>query len=162
VKTPSEKHMCNNKNDNSFLIGIIVGGALGAVFGYLTAPAPGEESRKKLAQTATKYYDEGKVQAQKAKASFEKIKEDATLTAERAEGIYSELSDEVKEVSDELKEVSREIKEKVGPLIQQAEEASFPLREEIKEKIGQLVEEVEEKVKEERKNSKKRMFSGVK
>lgn len=61
-----------------------------------------------------------------------------------------------------LDTIQDNFQEKVIPMLKEVQTASEPVRKELMEKIGQLVEEVEEKIVEEKKDAKKKFFSGLK
>ena len=58
-----------------FLVGFIVGGAVGAIAGLLLAPQSGEETREMIAKTSSDLYD-------KTEDSLNEIKEKAEVVVE--------------------------------------------------------------------------------
>ena len=58
-----------------FLVGFIVGGAVGAIAGLLLAPQSGEETREMIAKTSSDLYD-------KTEDSLKEIKEKAEVVVE--------------------------------------------------------------------------------
>ena len=60
--------MNNDSNVNvGLIIGLVIGAAVGAVVGLLVAPASGEETRRKLGETARRLGDEGKKKLDEAR-----------------------------------------------------------------------------------------------
>jgi gas vesicle protein len=51
--------MSDNNGTVGMMVGIMIGAAVGAVLGVLLAPASGEETRRRLSETAGKLKDEG-------------------------------------------------------------------------------------------------------
>ena len=60
--------MDDNRGDSSgWLVGLLVGAAVGAVVGLLLAPAPGEETRRRIREAAGKLGDEGRKKVDEAR-----------------------------------------------------------------------------------------------
>jgi gas vesicle protein len=51
--------MSNNNGTVGMMLGIMVGAAVGAILGLLMAPASGEETRRKIGETAGRLREEG-------------------------------------------------------------------------------------------------------
>lgn len=99
-----------------FMSGVFWGTLVGAVLGVLYAPKSGEETRKKLKDTADKVQEKG----------------------EKVIGEAKVLVDDVKVASEPL--VS-ELEKKLKPILHQAKNASKDVQVELMEKIEELVRE---------------------
>lgn len=134
--------MCDHKSSGgAFLKGAFWGAVVGAVLGVLYAPAPGEETRKKLKVAQDEYSVKGK-----------KLLDDANVLVEDAKVAAGPLI--------------KEVEEKVAPVFEKVREQSGPVKDEVMEAIDQLVETIDGG---ERRNSsksgsnvKKRFFKGTK
>lgn len=60
--------MEDNRGDSSgWLVGLVVGAAVGAIVGLLLAPAPGEETRRRIRDAAGKLGEEGRKRMDEAR-----------------------------------------------------------------------------------------------
>lgn len=80
--------MANNKSD--FLVGLLIGGALGAALALLYAPQSGEETRGKLKEKGDELKD-------KTTDTYEKARTRATEVGETLKDKTSTLASTVKE-----------------------------------------------------------------
>lgn len=122
---------------NRYFEGLLVGGTLGFVIGLLTAPKPGAELRRELADSAddmlknanTNLYDlKDKMSdrvaplADKAGVYKERMMTQASTMRTNLGEKASSLKEQIKDKADVLKEKAGELKEKAGELKDKAVE----------------------------------------
>lgn len=93
----------SDKNDGSFLGGLLAGGLLGAAVALLLTPFKGEEARAKLKKKATVL-----------KKEWDKSLEEASQTSV---GFQKEALDLVKDLGDSLQEKSQELPRQAKKII---------------------------------------------
>lgn len=128
-------HLKSHPKGGSFSKGFFWGAVIGGILGILFAPDKGENTRKKIKNTADEYQDKGK-----------KVLEKAQIEMETA------------------KEKYEEIKVKAQPIIERAEEKVVEIKEIIEEKKEPILDtlgDFAENIENEAKKIKKRYFSGV-
>jgi gas vesicle protein len=124
---------CKNNKEKQFVAGALIGAALGAVMGVLFAPSSGEDTRKKIKQTAKDTYN----------LSKEKI---------------SEVGDDLVEMKDKGLKTLRQVESRLRPVIERMEDGAEDVKDEFKEKIDALAGEFNHKISEGKKSIKKNVF----
>jgi gas vesicle protein len=134
---------CNQNNTQSFINGALMGAVVGAVLGVLYAPNRGQETRQKLRSSGEQYLDKTKDLMEDMQYTLHKVEKNLEGFKEKAAPVVSE------------------VEERVVPVLKEIQTASEPVKQEIMEKIGQLVDEAEEKIHKDKKSRRKRFFDGV-
>lgn len=95
---------------NKFFEGFIIGGVVGFIFGVLSAPKPGEELRRELADGSEEFYN-------KASSSVSQIKE---ATGHTISDIQHKGEDVIKKASDSVYTAKEQISNKIHQLAGQS------------------------------------------
>ena len=90
-----------SKSDD-FIVGLIVGGLLGAVIGILYAPKPGKETREEIGK--------------KADEMLAKAKEEYDIAVAKSRKVYEATVARLKTLEETAKEKAEEVEEKGGGL----------------------------------------------
>ncbi len=91
------------ENKGDFLAGVVIGTAVGALLGLLFAPAPGEETRQKVAEKGKEV----------GAMAIEKAKEKSEVAIETAKAIIEQVKEKLpdsKEVHEALNSIENDIR----------------------------------------------------
>ena len=146
------RHMCRNKG-GSFSKGFFWGAVIGGILGVLFAPEKGEDTRKKIKETAKDYEGKGKETLKKAEQELEKAKIK-----------YEEAAKKVGPVIEKAKEKIEEVKVKSEPYVEFAKEKASEVKEfiqENKDPVEDTLEDLANEILDEGKLIKKRYFKGT-
>jgi gas vesicle protein len=114
---------------NRYFEGLLVGGTLGFVFGLLTAPKPGAELRRELADTADDMLREldGRMQPLQDKAEFykERVATQASIMKSKVNEKSHDLRDKMSDKLSTLKEKASDIKEKIDEKVKSGDGADL-------------------------------------
>ena len=133
--------MCDRNNSGSFILGALVGGVVGALTGMLSAPASGEETRRKIRQTGEHYVERGE-------RAYDNAKDQA---AEWEHEIVAKVDPVLRDAERKFKMTSAKL-----------EGASKNLKLELMTKAEDLLKEVEQKLENEKEATRRKTFTGVK
>lgn len=146
------EYLYRNKN-SSFSKGFFWGAVIGGILGVLFAPEKGEDTRKKIKETAKDYEDKGKEALEKAGQELEK-----------ARIKYEEAAKKIEPVIEKAKEKIEEVKVKSEPYVEIAKEKATQVKEfiqENKDPVADTLEDLANEILDEGKIVKKRYFKGT-
>lgn len=108
-----------NNNAKSFIVGLLAGGAIGALVALLFAPKSGKELRADLKLKGEEYLDEAEKYISEAR---EKAKELINEGKKKSEKIISEAKMKSQEIIKDAEKIINEAKEKGGDVISSTKE----------------------------------------
>lgn len=104
----------DNKSGKSFLVGLIAGGAIGALIALLFAPKSGKELRADLKTKGEEYLDEAEKYISEAR---EKAKELINEGKKRSDKIISDAKTKSQEIIRDAEKIISEAKERTSDVI---------------------------------------------
>lgn len=146
------EYLYRSKN-SSFSKGFFWGAVIGGILGVLFAPEKGENTRKKIKETAKDYEGKGKEALEKAGQELEK-----------ARVKYEEAAKKIEPVIERAKEKIEEVKVKSEPYVEIAKEKATQVKEfiqENKDPVADTLEDLANEILDEGKIVKKRYFKGT-
>lgn len=111
--------MSDNNNAKSFIVGLLAGGAIGALVALLFAPKSGKELRADLKLKGEEYLDEAEKYISEAR---EKAKELINEGKKRSEKIISEAKMKSQEIIKDAEKIISDAKEKANEVISSTKE----------------------------------------
>lgn len=109
----------DNNSGKSFIVGLLAGGAIGALIALLFAPKSGKELRSDLRHKSEEYLDEAEKYISEAR---EKAKELINEGKKRSEKIISEAKSKSQELIKDAEKIINEAKEKTSEIISHTKE----------------------------------------
>jgi gas vesicle protein len=109
----------DNNSGKSFIVGLLAGGAIGALIALLFAPKSGRELRADLKLKGEEYLDEAEKYMSEAR---EKAKELINEGKKRSEKIISEAKSKSQELIKDAEKIINEAKEKTSEVISHTKE----------------------------------------
>ncbi len=109
----------DNNSGKSFLVGLLAGGAIGALVALLFAPKSGRELRADLKLKGEEYLDEAEKYISEAR---EKARELINEGKKRSEKIISEAKSKSQELIKDAEKIINEAKEKTSEVITHTKE----------------------------------------
>lgn len=109
----------DNNSGKSFIVGLLAGGAIGALIALLVAPKSGKELRADLKLKGEEYLDEAEKYISEAR---EKAKELINEGKRRSEKIISEARSKSQELIKDAEKIINEAKEKTSEVISHTKE----------------------------------------
>src|SRR5579862_1615388 len=104
----------------SFLLGLIIGGALGAVLALLYAPQSGEETRGFVAQKSNEYASAAKAKTDEV---TEALRQNAASLGDKAGDVVDSLKSKAGDVSSKASGMISSVKDTAQNAINQGKEA---------------------------------------
>jgi gas vesicle protein len=86
----NENYMANEAQGGSAVMTFIAGAVIGAGVALLLAPCSGEETRRRLGDTARRWRDEGKNRVNQARETINEIREDAKQAIETGREAFAQ------------------------------------------------------------------------
>lgn len=126
---------------NRYFEGLLVGGTLGFVLGMLTAPKPGAELRRELADSADDMFKQANGNWHDAK---DKLSERIQPIADKAGAYKERVASQASVVKSKLGEQTSTLREQAGSMKEKIVEKTSELREKASEKAHELKEKAQE------------------
>jgi len=132
----------NNESDSgkAFLLGILVGGAIGALAGLLLAPRKGDEIRSLIAEKSTDYAEIAKT---KATEFAETVQQNVGQAKAKSTEVFDKATEGVETVKDKAVNLANEATEQlksvastVRDAISSAQEASKNTKSKLQSEFG--------------------------
>lgn len=133
---------------NRYFEGLLVGGTLGFVFGLLTAPKPGSELRREIADSADDLLKQANVDIAELK---DRVNEKVQPLADKATEFRSQAKEKATEVREKVAQQGNDLRDRINEKVQPIAEKACELREqagtkfdEIKDKASELKDKATE------------------